>query len=104
MPDLNDYKYGFSSNLDQEIFPVGLNQDVIKQISLKKNEPEWLLAYRLKAFAFWQKSAQPNWAKLNIAPIDYQSISYFAGVKKSQLAKPFSETKQEWLQSLKNFI
>jgi Fe-S cluster assembly protein SufB len=101
MSNYSDYKYGFTSDLDQDIFLIGLNEEIVKQISLKKNEPDWLLAYRLKAFAFWQNSTQPNWAKLNIAPIEYQSISYFAGVKKSQLAQPFDETKKEWLSSLK---
>jgi Fe-S cluster assembly protein SufB len=95
-----DYKYGFSSDLDQEIFPVGINEEVIRQISTKKNEPKWLLEYRLKAFEFWQKSKQPNWANLNIAPIDYQAISYFAEVKKPEKSKSIEAQKQEWLDEL----
>ena len=91
------YKYGFSSNLDQEVFEAGLNEGIVRQISAQNNEPKWLLDYRLKAFAFWCKSTQPNWAKLNIDPIDYQSIRYFAGVKKTQKSLSFKEIKEDWL-------
>ena len=95
-----DYQYGFSSDLDQDIFPVGLDQSVIERISATKNEPKWLLEYRLKAFQFWQKSTQPNWAKLNIKPIDYQAISYFASVKQPKATLTLSELKAGWLLEL----
>ena len=69
----NEYKYGFSTDVETEVIPIGLNEDVVRLISKKKNEPEWLLDFRLKAFAHWQKSTMPTWAKLNIPPIDYQA-------------------------------
>jgi len=77
----NEYKYGFSTDIETEIIPVGLDENVVRFISKKKNEPEWLLEYRLKAFRLWQKSEMPTWAHLNIPEIDYQGISYFAAPK-----------------------
>lgn len=77
----NDYKYGFVTDVETEVIPVGLNEDVVRLISSKKNEPEWLLDYRLKAFRHWQTLTMPNWAMLQIPEIDYQSISYYASPK-----------------------
>ena len=76
-----EYEYGFVTNVDTEIIPVGLNEDVVRLISSKKNEPEWLLDYRLRAFKQWQKMEMPSWAQLKINPIDFQSISYYAAPK-----------------------
>ncbi len=73
-----EYKYGFSTDIDTEVIPQGINEDVIRLISSKKNEPEWLLDYRLKAFDKWQKMEMPTWAHLDIPAIDYQGISYYA--------------------------
>ncbi|MDR1544728.1 MAG: Fe-S cluster assembly protein SufB [Prevotellaceae bacterium] len=78
----NEYKYGFSTDIETEIIPVGLNEEVVRLISKKKNEPKWLLDYRLKAFRYWEKSKMPTWAHLNIPKIDYQAISYFAAPRK----------------------
>ncbi|MDR1761651.1 MAG: Fe-S cluster assembly protein SufB [Bacteroidales bacterium] len=78
----DEYKYGFSTNIDTEIIPKGLNEDIVKLISKKKNEPEWLLEYRLKAYRHWLTMEMPTWAHLNIPKIDYQDISYFAAPKK----------------------
>lgn len=77
----NEYKYGFVTNIETEVIPPGLNEDVVRLISAKKNEPEWLLEFRLKAFRHWQTLKMPNWAKLDIEDIDYQSISYYAAPK-----------------------
>ena len=77
----NEYKYGFSTDIETEIIPVGLDENVVRLISKKKNEPEWLLEYRLKAFQHWQKSTMPKWAHLTIPEIDYQAISYYAAPK-----------------------
>ncbi|MDR0830227.1 MAG: Fe-S cluster assembly protein SufB [Prevotellaceae bacterium] len=77
----NEYKYGFSTDIETEIIPNGLNEDVVRFISKKKNEPEWLLEYRLKAFRHWQKLEMPTWAHLKIPTIDYQKISYYAAPK-----------------------
>lgn len=78
-----DYKYGFTTDIETETIPVGLNEDVVRLISSKKEEPEWLLEYRLKAFRYWQTLEMPTWAHLNIPPIDYQAISYFAAPRKA---------------------
>lgn len=79
-----DYKYGFVTDIDTHIIPVGLNEDVVRYISTVKGEPEWLREFRLKAFRHWQTMEMPNWAHLQIPEIDYQAISYYAAPK----AKP----------------
>ena len=78
----DDYKLGFETLIESETFPVGLNEDVIRAISKKKNEPEWLLDFRLKAYAKWLKEVEPEWAKLHYPKIDYQKIAYFSAPKK----------------------
>ena len=72
------YEYGFSTDLDTDIAPPGLTEDTVRLISGKKDEPEWLLDWRLKAFEAWKSMDEPDWAKLEIQPIDYQSLSYWA--------------------------
>lgn len=73
-----EYQHGFESNIDQEFIPKGLNEDIIRLISRKKGEPEWMLEFRLKAFAKWQTMKMPTWAHLDIPPINYQDIIYYA--------------------------
>ena len=72
------YEYGFTTDIDTEIIPTGLNEDVVRLIALKKEEPEWLLEFRLKAFRYWQTLEQPDWGHVSLPPIDYQAISYYA--------------------------
>ncbi len=79
----SEYKYGFTTNIDTEIIPKGLNEDVVRLISAKKNEPKWLLEFRLKAYRHWLKMSMPDWSYLDIPEIDYQDISYFAAPKKN---------------------
>ena len=79
----NEYKYGFTTDIETDIIPKGLNEDVVRLISKKKNEPEWLLEFRLKAFRHWLTMEMPTWAHLNVPEIDYQSISYFAAPRKN---------------------
>ena len=76
-----EYKYGFVTDIDTETIPVGLNEDIIRMISLRKNEPEWLLEFRLKAFRHWQTMKMPTWPNLKIPEIRYQDIIYYAGPK-----------------------
>lgn len=78
---LGSYKYGFSTDVDSDMAPVGLNEDTVRFISAKKNEPEWLLAWRLKAFKRWQAMDMPDWQKCKVPPIDFQAISYYAAPK-----------------------
>ncbi len=82
LPIDQEYKYGFETDVEQDIMPPGLDEDVIRTISAKKGEPEWLLEYRLAAFAAWQEMTEPHWAHLKYTPIDYEAISYFAVPKR----------------------
>ena len=77
----SEYKYGFVTDVETHIIPKGLNEDVVRYISGYRNEPEWLLEFRLKDFRHWQTMKMPRWAHLNIPEIDYQDISYFAAPK-----------------------
>jgi Fe-S cluster assembly protein SufB len=76
-----EYRHGFETDLEQEFIPKGLNEDIIRMISRKKEEPEWMLDFRLKAFARWQKMKLPTWAHLEIPEIDFQDIIYYAAPK-----------------------
>ncbi len=78
-----EYKYGFTTDIATDTIPKGLNEDVIRLISAKKNEPEWLLAYRLKAYRHWLTMKMPGWAHLDIPEIDYQNIIYYAAPRKN---------------------
>lgn len=78
------YEAGFSTDIDMEFAPKGLNEDIIRLISAKKNEPEWMLEWRLKAYEHWLKMPEPDWAKLNIPPIDYQDAYYYAAPKRDK--------------------
>ncbi|MFU8779654.1 MAG: Fe-S cluster assembly protein SufB [Kiritimatiellia bacterium] len=75
------YKHGFVTEIEQDTFPVGLNESVIRQISARKNEPPFLLDFRLKAYRWWKEQPHPNWAALDIPPIDFNDISYFSAPK-----------------------
>ncbi|MGB9484788.1 MAG: Fe-S cluster assembly protein SufB [Terriglobia bacterium] len=83
-----EYKYGFVTDIEQETVPPGLNEDVIRLISAKKHEPEWLLEWRLKAFRHWLTMQEPTWANVKYDPIDYQSIRYFSAPKGTGTKKP----------------
>src|SRR5690348_11339084 len=72
------YKYGFVTDIEADSAPPGLDEDTVRFISAKKGEPEWLLEWRLAAFHAWREMTSPEWAKLNIAPIDYQGASYYS--------------------------
>ena len=79
-----EYKEGFVTDVEQEFVPRGLNEDIIRLISARKEEPEWLLQFRLDAFRAWQKMPQPDWAHLDMPDIDYQDIIYYAAPKKDK--------------------
>lgn len=80
-----EYKFGFETPIEMELFPKGLNEDIIRRISQIKGEPEFMLEFRLKAFEIWKNMSLPQWAHLKIPPIDFQDIRYFAAPKKSKL-------------------
>lgn len=91
----NDYKYGFVTDIEMDTSPKGLNEDIIRYISQKKNEPEFMLEFRLKAFKKWKEMELPHWAHLNIPEIDYQDIIYYAAPKKKMELKSLEEVDPE---------
>ena len=93
------YKYGFVTDIESDKAPKGLNEDIIRFISAKKDEPEWMLEWRLKAFAVWQTMDTPDWAKLNIPPIDYQDAYYYAAPKSSNGPASLDEVDPELLRT-----
>ncbi len=92
-----DYKYGFVTDIEQEKLPPGLDEGVVRFISKKKNEPEWLLAYRLKAYKHWLTLTEPKWVKVKYADIDFQSISYYAAPKPKKKLDSLDEVNPEIL-------
>ncbi len=78
------YEHGFITDIETEVMPPGLSEDVVRRISAKKEEPEWMTEWRLAAYRHWLTMTPPEWARLSIAPIDFQAISYFAAPKKNQ--------------------
>lgn len=82
----SDYKYGFVTDIEMDTAPMGLNEDIIRFISLKKNEPSWMLEFRLKAYRHWLTMKEPRWAHIDYPPINYQEIIYYAAPKKKQLS------------------
>lgn len=93
----NDYKYGFTSDIETEYLPKGINEDIIRKISALKNEPEWLLDYRLKSYRKWLTMKEPEWAHLSYPTIDYQDIIYFAVPKKQKKLQSLDEVDPEIL-------
>lgn len=95
-----EYKYGFVTDIESDTAPKGLNEDIIRLISSKKEEPEWLLEYRLKAFRHWQTLKEPTWAHVQYPPVDFQAISYYsAPKKKSEKLKNLDELDPELLKT-----
>ena len=94
-----EYKYGFVSNIETETIHRGLDEETVRIISAKKNEPEWLLEFRLKAYRHWLTMEQPDWAHLNIPPIDYQDIIYYAAPKAKDKPKSLDEVDPELLKT-----
>jgi len=94
-----EYKYGFVSDIEADTIPSGLNEDVIRFISMKKNEPEWLLDFRFKAYRHWLTLKMPNWAHLKIPEIDYQSIIYYSAPKTKKVPGSLDEVDPELLKT-----
>ncbi len=93
------YKYGFVTDIESDVAPLGLDESTIRFISAKKEEPEWLLEWRLKAFAQWQRMVEPNWAKVGYPSIDYQGIHYYSAPKKKDGPKSLDEVDPELLKT-----
>ncbi|MDE2172271.1 MAG: Fe-S cluster assembly protein SufB [Sphingomonadales bacterium] len=92
-----DYEHGWSSDIEQEYGPKGLSEETVRYISAKKDEPEWMLEWRLKAYRHWLTMPMPDWAKLNVPPIDYQEAYYWAAPKKKDGPKDLNEVDPEIL-------
>ena len=93
------YRWGFSTDIEMDLAPVGLDEDIIRLISARKDEPEWLLAWRLKAFAAWQTMEEPDWARVSHPPIDYQALHYYAAPKKKAGPRSLDEVDPELLRT-----
>lgn len=94
----SEYKYGFSSDIEMEQFPKGLNEDIIRRISAVRKEPAWVLDFRLKAFAAWQKMEKPEWAQLTIPEIDFQELIYYSKPKPKKKLDSLDEVDPEILE------
>jgi len=97
--DVDQYKYGFETLIESEKAPKGLSEDIVRFISAKKNEPEWMLAWRLEALKRWLTMREPKWAKVEYGPIDYQDIYYYAAPKKKDGPKSLDEIDPEILRT-----
>src|SRR5205809_661662 len=90
-----EYKYGFVTDVEAEELPPGLNEDIVRRISAKKNEPAWMLEWRLKAFRVWQTMKEPTWHNVHYAPIDYQNIIYYSAPKPKKALASMDEVDPE---------
>ena len=97
--ELGEYKYGFVTNVESEEFPKGLNEDIIRQLSAVKGEPEFLLEFRLKAFRYWLKMTEPKWADVHYPQIDFQDIRYYSAPKKKEGPKSLDEVDEEIIET-----
>src|SRR3954468_14660569 len=94
---LEKYKHGFVTDIEQEFAPRGLNADIVRFISEKKGEPEWMLEWRLAAYERWQAMEEPTWASVKYDPVDYQDLFYYAAPKKKDGPKSLDEVDPELL-------
>ena len=92
-----EYKYGFVSEIESDTIPIGLSEEVIRMISSKKNEPEWLLEWRLKAYKLWLTMTDPLWHNVDVNPIDYQKIAYYSAPKPKKVLNSLDEVDPEML-------
>lgn len=99
MTGKTDYKYGFVTDIESESIPKGLTEETVRLISSKKNEPEFLLNFRLQAFRRWQEMEEPTWANVKFDPIDYQNICYYSEPKRKQKLSSLSEVDPELLKT-----
>ena len=94
-----EYQYGFTTEIESETFPIGLSEDIVKSISKKKDEPEWMTKWRLDAFAAWKNMKEPEWANVNYKKPDFQAISYFSAPKTNNKYKSLDEVDPELIKT-----
>src|ERR1700745_260129 len=97
--DVDQYKYVFVTDIESDKAPKGLSEDIVRFISAKKNEPEWMLAWRLDAYRRWLTMREPRWARVSYGPIDYQNLYYYAAPKKKDGPKSLDEIDPEILKT-----
>src|SRR6266508_5263167 len=97
--DVDQYKYGFETLIESEKAPKGLSEDIVRFISAKKNEPEWMLDWRLEAYRRWLTMREPRWAKVRYGPIDYQNLYYYSAPKRNAALKSLDEVDPEILKT-----
>jgi Fe-S cluster assembly protein SufB len=97
----SEYKYGFVTDIEADSVPPGLDEDVIRTISAKKGEPEWLLEWRLKAYRHWQTMTEPHWANIHYPPIDYQAIVYYSAPRQKKGLQSLDEVDPKLLETYK---
>ena len=97
--ETKEYEYGFYTDIDSETFPVGLNEDIVKAISKKKNEPKWMTDWRLDAFSTWKSMKEPEWSNLKYAKPNFQDISYYSAPKKKPDLNSLDEVDPELLKT-----
>lgn len=97
--DVDKYKYGFFTDIESELAPKGLNEDIVRYISAKKNEPEWLTEWRLEAFRRWLTMTEPTWARVDYPKIDFQDLHYYAAPKRTAGPKSLDEVDPELLKT-----
>lgn len=99
--ETKEYEYGFYTDIESETFPVGLNEDIVRAISKKKNEPEWMTEWRLEAFRAWTEMTEPEWANVHYEKPDFQAISYYSAPKKKDKYESLDEVDPELLETFK---
>ena len=98
----NEYKWGFTTNIETETAPKGLSEETVRYISTKKNEPEWMLEFRLKAYRHWITMKEPTWAHVHHPPINYQDIYFYAAPKPKNRSQILKKSTLNYLKHLKN--
>ena len=99
--ETKEYKYGFYTDIESDTFPVGLNEDIVRAISLKKEEPEWMTEWRLEAFRIWEKMEEPEWANVKYQKPNFQDISYYSAPNKKPKYESLDEVDPELLDTFK---
>lgn len=97
--ETQEYEYGFYTDIESDTFPPGLNEDVVRAISAKKNEPEWMTEWRLEAFRYWEKMEEPEWANIHYEKPDFQAISYYSAPKNTPKLNSLDEVDPELLET-----
>jgi Fe-S cluster assembly protein SufB len=99
--ETKEYEYGFYTDIESDTFPIGLNEDIVRAISLKKEEPKWMTDWRIEAFRAWQEMKEPDWANVNYEKPDFQAISYYSAPKKKDKYASLDEVDPELLETFK---